>query len=49
MKAEKDPKEFENFLEHYIYGVSCFAEYLERCGGLKKLKELQKQETLVEK
>jgi glutaconate CoA-transferase subunit A len=49
MKAEKDPKEFEKFLDHYIYGVSCFEEYLERCGGLKKLKELQKLETLVEK
>jgi glutaconate CoA-transferase subunit A len=49
MKVEKDPKEFEKFLDHYIYGVSCFEEYLERCGGLKKLKELQKLETLVEK
>jgi hypothetical protein len=49
MKVEKDPKEFEKFLEHYIYGVSCFEEYLERCGGLKKMKELQKLEILVEK
>jgi len=49
MKVEKDPKEFEAFLNHYIYGVSSFQEYLERCGGLKKLKELQKQETLVDK
>jgi glutaconate CoA-transferase subunit A len=49
MKAEKDPKEFEAFLNHYIYDVSCFQEYLERCGGLRKLKELQKQETLVDK
>jgi len=49
MKVEKDLKEFEKFLDHYIYGVSCFEEYLERCGGLKKLKELQKLETLVEK
>ncbi len=49
MKVEKDPKEFEKFLDHYIYGVSCFEEYLERCGGLKKLKALQKLENLVEK
>ncbi len=49
MKVEKDPEEFEKFLDHYIYGVSCFEEYLERCGGLKKLKELQKLENLVEK
>ena len=49
MKAEKDPKEFEKFLDHYVYGVSSFQEYLERCGGLRKLKELQKQEALVDK
>jgi glutaconate CoA-transferase subunit A len=49
MKVEKDPKEFEKFLDHHIYSVSCFEEYLERCGGLKKLKQLQKLENLVEK
>jgi glutaconate CoA-transferase subunit A len=49
MMAEKDPKEFEKFLDHYIYGVSSFQDYLERCGGLRKLKELQKLETLVDK
>lgn len=49
MKAEKDPEEFEQFLDHFIYSVSCFDEYLERCGGLKKLKELQKREALVDK
>jgi glutaconate CoA-transferase subunit A len=49
MKAEKDPQQFESFLDHYIYGVASFQEYLERCGGLRKLKELQKQETLVDR
>ncbi len=49
MKAEKDPQGFEKFLDHYIYGVASFEEYLERCGGLKKLKELQKKEHLVDK
>jgi hypothetical protein len=49
LEAEKDPQRFEKFLDHYILGVSCFEEYLERCGGLAKLKELQKLETLVDK
>ncbi len=49
MKVEKDPAAFEKFLDHYIYSVSCFEEYLERCGGLKKLKQLQVLENLVEK
>jgi glutaconate CoA-transferase subunit A len=49
MRVEKDPEEFAKFLDRYIYGVSCFEEYLELCGGLKKLKELQKLENLVER
>jgi glutaconate CoA-transferase subunit A len=49
LEIEKDPQRFEKFLDHYIYGVSCFEEYLERCGGLARLKELQKLETLVDK
>jgi glutaconate CoA-transferase subunit A len=49
LEVEKDPQRFEKFLDHYIYGVSCFEKYLERCGGLVRLKELQKLETLVDK
>ncbi|MBU2547265.1 MAG: CoA transferase subunit A [Proteobacteria bacterium] len=49
LEVEKDPAEFEKFLEKYIYGVSCFEEYLELCGGLRKLKELQALEMLVDK
>ena len=48
MKVEKDPEAFEKFIDHYIYGVSNFEEYLERCGGLKRIAELQKLENLVE-
>jgi len=48
MKVEKNPEEFEEFLDHYIFGVPDFQEYLERCGGLKRIEELQKLENLVE-
>jgi glutaconate CoA-transferase subunit A len=48
IKVEKNPEEFEKFLDHYIYGVSNFEEYLERCGGLRRIEELQKLERLVE-
>lgn len=48
LTVEKDPQEFKKFLDHYIYGVSSFEQYLERCGGLAKLKQLQKLETLVD-
>jgi glutaconate CoA-transferase subunit A len=47
MKAERDPDEFRQFLETYIFGVRDFGEYLERCGGLPRLQELRRQEFLL--
>jgi glutaconate CoA-transferase, subunit A len=44
MKAERDPDTFEAFLEKYLYGVSDFSEYLERCGGVERIEELRRQE-----
>ena len=49
MAVEADPPKFEKFLDHYIFGVASFEEYLERCGGLAKLKKLQQLETLVDR
>ncbi len=34
---------------HYIYGTADFEEYLERCGGLKRIEELQTLENLVDR
>jgi glutaconate CoA-transferase, subunit A len=48
MKVEKDPEEFAKFLDHYIYSCADFGDYLEKCGGLKRIEELQKLENLVE-
>jgi len=44
MRVEKDPDEFAKFLDKHIYGVESFAEYLELCGGAKRLEELRKIE-----
>ena len=49
LQAEKDPEEFKRFLDQYIYGVASFEEYLERCGGLAKMRELQRLEALVDR
>ena len=48
LKVEKDPEEFAKFLDYYIYSSANFEEYLEKCGGLKRIEELQKLENLVE-
>jgi glutaconate CoA-transferase subunit A len=46
MRVEKDPDEFARFLDKYIFGVDTFEEYLELCGGAKRLEELRKIELL---
>ncbi len=40
--------EIDSFLEEYIYNTKDFEEYLELCGGIKRLKELRRQEILIE-
>ena len=44
LEVEKDPAAHRQFLDDYIFGVRDFTEYLERCGGLKRLQELRRQE-----
>jgi glutaconate CoA-transferase, subunit A len=48
MRVEKDPEEFEKFLDRYIYGVASFEEYVELCGGRERIEQLYKIENLVE-
>jgi glutaconate CoA-transferase subunit A len=45
--AERDLPAFQPFLDKYIYGVTDFHEYLQRCGGLAKMQELRRQELFV--
>lgn len=44
LEVERDEKEFDAFLEKFIYGVADFSEYLRLCGGEKRLKELREIE-----
>lgn len=48
-EAEKDPIALEKFLNKYIYDVHDWEEYLERCGGKKKLTKLRAIELLEDK
>ena len=41
LKAEENPEEFAKWVDKHIYGVSSHAEYLELCGGIRRLSELR--------
>ncbi len=45
--VEKDPEKFAEFLEKNIYSCSTFEEYLEKNGGLEKMKKLKQAEHLI--
>ena len=47
MDAEKDPAAFAQFLDDHIFGVREFSEYLDLCGGLKRLQALRQRELLL--
>jgi glutaconate CoA-transferase subunit A len=47
LEVERVPEQFRVFLDKYIYGVKDFTEYLDLCGGLRRLAELRRQEFLV--
>ncbi len=49
LKVEEDPIAFGAFLDRYIFGVKDFTEYLELCGGLKRMQELRRQELLLDR
>lgn len=49
LEIEKDLERHQNFLENYILGVRDFHEYLERCGGARRMQELRRQEYLLQR
>jgi glutaconate CoA-transferase subunit A len=49
LQAEEDPETYRAFLEKFIYGTQDFNEYLELCGGLKKMQVLRRLELLIDR
>jgi glutaconate CoA-transferase subunit A len=49
LEAEADVDGYRRFLEEYLYGPRDFDEYLWRCGGLARLRELRQQELLLDR
>ncbi len=47
LTAERDAATHATFLEQHLFGVKDFAEYLDRCGGLRRLQELRSEEWLL--
>jgi glutaconate CoA-transferase subunit A len=47
LEAERDLDTFRDFLNEYIYSAADFNEYLQRCGGLERLRQLRQQEFLL--
>jgi len=47
LDVERDAAAFQQFLDDHIYGVKDFAEYLDRCGGLPRLRHLRQRELLL--
>ena len=41
VEAQKSPQKFRDYLDKYVYGVKDHWEYLERVGGLRRLRTLQ--------
>jgi len=48
LAAGKDPESMERFVDKHIRHNETFEDYLETCGGLARLKELQALESLVD-
>lgn len=46
LAADANPETLKPFLDKYIYGTSDFREYLELCGGEKRMEELRRLEFL---
>lgn len=49
MEAEVDVERYRGWLAKYVYGVQEFAEYIDLCGGLRRMQELRRQEWLLDR
>ena len=47
LDVERDQTAFKQFLDDHIYGVGEFAEYIDLCGGLRRMQHLRRREFLL--
>jgi len=48
LELSKVPEGVDTYLNKYVFGVDNFEEYLELCGGIKKINYLKRREFLKE-
>jgi glutaconate CoA-transferase subunit A len=48
LKAEADLEAYHAFLDAHILGISTFEEYLNHCGGMERMRQLRRQEFLID-
>ena len=48
LSAERDEATYREFLDRHILNVANFDEYLSLCGGLERLRQLRRQELLLD-
>ncbi|MFO0877915.1 MAG: CoA-transferase [Gemmataceae bacterium] len=49
LEVEPDVERYRQWLDHHIYQTRDFTDYLDRCGGLRRLQELRLQERLLDR
>jgi glutaconate CoA-transferase subunit A len=49
LEVETDEARYKEWLEKYIFGVNEFSEYLDLCGGIKRMQALRRQELLLDR
>src|SRR5438270_1319862 len=47
LTVEEDETAYRAFIETHIHGVKDFAEYLDLCGGLRRMQQLRRQELFL--
>lgn len=48
LAAERDPAAHAAFLDRHVFGVASFDEYIARCGGLERMRQLRARELLLD-
>ena len=48
LDVERDPQTHRDFLDKHLFEVEDFAEYLELCGGIRRMSQLRHQELFPE-